>query len=123
MSRVRVRMFSCNLIPFMFMIQGMYKRSFQTLKDSVQGVRTDTIPKVRVVYRKSIRNKGVRRHDVMYSYPYISKEPKNIKPCLCGSLYHSRTTHISCLLNKRYDDPIPIEKQTNDLFLLEDYLI
>jgi len=26
------------------------------------------------------------------------------KPCLCGSLNHSSTTHTECLLNPKYDD-------------------
>ena len=57
------------------------------------------------IYIKSMLNRGVRRDNTVYIYTgptkYISKKPK---PCICGSFQHSRRTHISCLLNARYED-------------------
>ena len=74
-----------------------------------KGVRKTN--KYKVIYlTNKPGGRGVRNDRVIYSLP--EQETKHTlhhmlhyhKPCVCGSLRHVRTTHVSCLLNPRYDD-------------------
>ena len=66
-----------------------------------------------VIHVNNNRSWGVRKENVCYkTYEYICERNINTtcimlsysKPCVCGSLTHSRTTHIDCVLNKKYSD-------------------
>ena len=57
---------------------------------------------------KTVR--GVRNEHIIYSLPQqhtkytLHYKLEYNRPCVCGSLTHVRTTHVDCLLNKRYED-------------------
>lgn len=45
----------------------------------------------------------------LHRYRKSKTRPKCLhvnRQCICGSKYHSRTTHLSCPCNPRYDDAI-----------------
>ena len=50
--------------------------------------------------------KGVMNERIQYYYRSIGKIITLLynKPCVCGSLQHSRTTHPDCLVNDKYND-------------------
>lgn len=49
------------------------------------------------------------KHTHRYRPSKSDTRPKSLyvnRPCICGSKYHSRTTHLMCPCNPRYDDAI-----------------
>ena len=53
------------------------------------------IKKENVIYMPSESNKKYTSNMLEYNIP-----------CVCGSLTHSKFTHVDCLLNTQYDDVI-----------------
>ena len=81
-------------------------------KHQPQGVRLENND-VNVIYirKGEKRSIGVRKDNVIYRTlieyqedPFCRNMLYRSRPCLCGSLYHSRTTHSECLLNDQYND-------------------
>ena len=72
-----------------------------------KGVRK-THTDVSVMHVKKHESWGVRKENVHYEKSYNRSSRSLLlcgdKPCVCGSLKHSRTTHIRCVLNKQCDD-------------------
>ena len=65
----------------------------------------------RIIYLTSqMGGRGVRNDNVIYSIPEqttthtLQDMLHYSRPCICGSLLHSKRTHVNCLLNPRYDD-------------------
>ena len=79
----------------------------------VYGSRDDNVHKItkKAIQIISSKNKGVRKENVIYmpsesNKKYTSNMLEYNIPCVCGSLTHSRFTHVDCLLNIQYDDVI-----------------
>ena len=70
-----------------------------------KGVRSDGVCD-NICYLKSFtKNVGVRKHNMTYLLEKTNSCTYT-KPCVCGSLNHSKTCHSDCVLNVRYDDAI-----------------
>ena len=77
-----------------------------------KGVRTSTpssIDKNVVYFIKSSHSRGrgvgVRKNNIVLYYRVKQNNMlHNSKPCVCGSLLHSRPNHRDCLLNSQYND-------------------
>ena len=71
------------------------------------GVRIDT------------KHYTFKRFSPIYYYRTKKTRPRQLyvnRPCLCGSIYHSLTTHTFCPLNPKYDDAIEWCKIKSELF-------
>ena len=79
-----------------------------------KGVRiskySHTGKKIICLKNKTGTGRGVRNDNVIYSLPQnttkhtLHDRLEYSKPCVCGSLSHALTTHMNCLLNRRYED-------------------
>lgn len=88
------------------------KRRKNINKQVGKGVRRDENT-LRIHYLTSEKHsgRGVFDEDMIYKYintnknTYVNMLFVN-RPCVCGSLNHTRTNHMNCLLNPRYNDVI-----------------
>ena len=74
------------------------------LKYYPAGVR-----KEQIIHTNSISYKLHCIKNTIHQYSKSKTRPKCLyvnRQCVCGSKYHSRTTHLKCPCNPRYDDAI-----------------
>ena len=76
-------------------------------KPPPRGVRKFDFYYNNTIYVKHGEGWGVRKDGVVYKTHGNPKHTLNrmlhySKPCVCGSLTHMRTTHVDCILNRRY---------------------
>ena len=78
-----------------------------------KGVKTDNIDDVNeniIIFGRNDKPMGVRKNENDVTLHHTHNKNQNQislwvnKPCICGSTYHSKTTHSDCILNVQYDD-------------------
>ena len=74
-----------------------------------RGIRKSEYYYNNIIYIKYGKGRGVRKDGVVYKIYGKPKQKFNhmlhySRPCVCGSLTHMRTTHVDCMLNRRYLD-------------------
>ena len=77
-----------------------------------KGVKTDNVNGVNeniIIIGRNDKPMGVRKNENDMTLHYTHNKNQNQilwvnKPCVCGSVHHSKTTHSDCILNVQYDD-------------------
>lgn len=92
----------------MLFISGYYRFSSSRGISGGRGVRKNKHYDY-VYVKKNKGGWGVKKHEnITYKIESHQKNTSSFlyfsKPCVCGSLKHGRTTHVECVLNKKYSD-------------------